>query len=184
MQMGPILRIAHRSAAEAANAVSALADTEPAAPAASIAGPGAPTASRCTTSGTALAGSAGRRVGCIWLAELGRTFTFLLQGGWEGNTWYLQPLYLKVSSPHSKIHQVGSSSIIERGLRYLVGWKMINAYPCSYERTPIFMPSYSRPPSQAPVPNAGISFSACFHLHTFSWDFTCVIVLWLLNVPL
>lgn len=60
MQMGPILRITHRSTAEAANAVSALADTEPAAPATSIAGPGAPTASRCTTSAARAASQSGQ----------------------------------------------------------------------------------------------------------------------------
>lgn len=113
---------------------------------------GAPRPSHCTTTAASPASQSGQMGQVHLTGRAGPHVHILATGGWEGNTWYLQSLYLKVGSPHTKIHQVRSSSIIERGLRYLVGWKMINAYPSSYEHTHIyaqlFLTSFTGPCSK------------------------------------
>lgn len=119
-----------------------------------------------------LTGRAGSHVHSLATGRLGRKYMVTSTSVFEGRFSSYQSSWGKKFLKHRKRAEI------------LGRLKMVNAYPSSYACTPVFMPSYSQPPSQAPVPNAGISFSACFHLHTFSWDFICFIVLWLLNVPL
>ena len=122
-------------------------------PASRARGPGRPSLHPVLPALPASSGQAGR---VHLMAEWAHRFTVLLHRGWEGNTRYLQPLYLKVGSPHPKTHEVRNSSNIERGLRYLVGWKMINAYPSSYRLLLYLCPVILDLPQRHPVSSVHI----------------------------